>query len=106
MGRERVPSALPQLGGHVFKYDFSLPLPVFYQLVAAVRAKVGRLPGVVAVTGFGHMGDMNLHLNVVAAAKGAAAAPSLASILLSSDQGTVCGSAASSAGILAGSTHS
>lgn len=68
--RELVPSALARAGGHIFKYDFSLPLPVFYELIDVVRAKVARMPGVLAVTGHGHVGDMNVHLNVVCSAHG------------------------------------
>eukprot|EP01013_Petalomonas_cantuscygni_P002439 TRINITY_DN12503_c0_g1_i1.p1 TRINITY_DN12503_c0_g1~~TRINITY_DN12503_c0_g1_i1.p1 ORF type:complete len:649 (-),score=125.70 TRINITY_DN12503_c0_g1_i1:433-2379(-) len=63
--RERVPMALPRHDGHVFKYDMSLPLDHFYELVETVRMRV-RGSGAQCVVGFGHLGDFNLHLNVVA----------------------------------------
>jgi D-2-hydroxyglutarate dehydrogenase len=49
--------------GHVFKYDISLPIPYFYAIVEETRKKFTGLPA--SVKGFGHLGDGNLHLNVV-----------------------------------------
>ncbi|XP_058822704.1 D-2-hydroxyglutarate dehydrogenase, mitochondrial isoform X1 [Topomyia yanbarensis] len=48
--------------GYCFKYDISLPLDNFYDIVLAVRDRVG--PLATKVTGYGHIGDSNLHLNV------------------------------------------
>ncbi|XP_035891720.1 D-2-hydroxyglutarate dehydrogenase, mitochondrial [Anopheles stephensi] len=48
--------------GYCFKYDISLPLDQFYDIVLAVRERVGDLA--INVTGYGHVGDSNLHLNV------------------------------------------
>ncbi|PQE08233.1 D-lactate dehydrogenase 2 mitochondrial precursor protein [Rutstroemia sp. NJR-2017a BVV2] len=70
--REGISECLGHWGG-VYKYDLSIPLPELYSLVEDVRAKLDRagLIGdtdeypVVDVVGYGHMGDANLHLNVV-----------------------------------------
>ncbi|XP_065090993.1 D-2-hydroxyglutarate dehydrogenase, mitochondrial-like [Ochlerotatus camptorhynchus] len=48
--------------GYCFKYDISLPLDNFYDIVLATRERVGSLA--TKVTGYGHIGDSNLHLNV------------------------------------------
>lgn len=47
----------------MYKYDISLPVSDMYKLVDDMRQRVGHLPGVL-VTGYGHVGDGNLHLNV------------------------------------------
>lgn len=49
--------------GYVFKYDLSLPLTHFYEIVPAMRERVGDLA--TTVCGYGHVGDSNLHLNVL-----------------------------------------
>jgi (R)-2-hydroxyglutarate---pyruvate transhydrogenase len=63
--REGVPVALAQRG-HVFKYDVSLPLAHFYRLVEDTRARLAPWADShgVAVVGYGHLGDANVHLNV------------------------------------------
>ncbi|KAL8819183.1 MAG: hypothetical protein Q9223_002336 [Gallowayella weberi] len=69
--REGVPECLGHWGG-VYKYDVSIPLSDLYKLVEDTRARLNSagLIGdkdeqpVVAVVGYGHMGDSNLHLNV------------------------------------------
>jgi FAD/FMN-containing dehydrogenase len=58
--REGITAALSQAGA-VYKYDVSLPLAQLYELVEVMRA---RLEGEALVTGFGHLGDGNLHLNI------------------------------------------
>jgi D-2-hydroxyglutarate dehydrogenase len=52
--------------GLVYKYDVSLPLPLMYDLVEAVRERLpeGKHPSGAVVVGYGHLGDSNLHLNV------------------------------------------
>ena len=45
-----------------YKYDISLPLAGMYGLVEAVRERV---TDEVGVMGYGHIGDGNIHLNVV-----------------------------------------
>lgn len=69
--REGIPECLGHWGG-VYKYDVSIPLPQLYSLVEDTRERLtsAGLVGdddtypVVAVAGYGHMGDSNLHLNV------------------------------------------
>lgn len=69
--REGIPECLGHWGG-VYKYDLSIPLAELYQLVEDTRRRLedAGLVGddeehpVVAVVGYGHMGDSNLHLNV------------------------------------------
>lgn len=48
--------------GKVFKYDISLPLSKMYNIVEMIKSKFG---SVVNPLGFGHVGDGNLHLNVI-----------------------------------------
>uniref|UniRef100_A0A1I8NUP8 D-2-hydroxyglutarate dehydrogenase, mitochondrial n=1 Tax=Stomoxys calcitrans TaxID=35570 RepID=A0A1I8NUP8_STOCA len=48
--------------GYLFTYDLSLPLRSFYEIVKVVEARVGHMAK--RVCGFGHLGDLNLHLNV------------------------------------------
>ena len=41
--------------GYCYKYDVSLPLPHFYQLVLDMRQRLGS--SVTRVIGYGHVGD-------------------------------------------------
>lgn len=65
--REDIPVVCGELGGF-YTYDLSLPLPVMYDLIAEVDAHlksknlVGENQPVIAVCGFGHIGDGNLHI--------------------------------------------
>lgn len=59
--RESISTALIK-EGYVFKYDISLPLSHFYDIVPAMKERVGDLA--YRVCGYGHVGDSNLHLNV------------------------------------------
>ena len=69
--REGIPECIGHWGG-VYKYDLSIPLPQLYKLVEDTRERLiaAGLVGdddtypVVAVAGYGHMGDSNLHLNI------------------------------------------
>lgn len=69
--REGITECLGHWGG-TYKYDVSIPLKEMYQLVEDVKARMEQegLLGetddhpVVAVLGYGHMGDSNLHLNI------------------------------------------
>ncbi|WFD32451.1 (R)-2-hydroxyglutarate--pyruvate transhydrogenase [Malassezia sp. CBS 17886] len=72
--RESIPESLGHYG-KVYKYDISMPIEKMYELVEALRARLhecGLLarcgaPGLIkAVCGYGHVGDGNLHINVVA----------------------------------------
>lgn len=59
--REFIPTSLVQ-NAYCFKYDISLPLSHFYEIVPATKERVGDLAK--TVCGYGHIGDSNLHLNV------------------------------------------
>lgn len=59
--REKIGSAI-LTDGYCFKYDLSLPLTHFYEIVPATRERVG--DHAIRVCGYGHVGDSNLHLNV------------------------------------------
>ncbi|KAF9928038.1 hypothetical protein BGZ67_007195 [Mortierella alpina] len=69
--REGIPEACSKTGT-VYKYDLSIPVPVFYQMVEDMRARLdnagllGKDKEVDCVVGFGHIGDGNLHLNFAA----------------------------------------
>ncbi|OAA67377.1 D-lactate dehydrogenase 2 [Cordyceps fumosorosea ARSEF 2679] len=70
--RESVPEVSAHWGG-VYKYDVSIPLADMYSIVPDVNtrlAEAGLLGDseehpVLGCVGYGHMGDSNLHLNVV-----------------------------------------
>lgn len=59
--RELIPTALVK-DGFCFKYDLSLPLRSFYDIVNVLGGRAGHLA--TRVCGYGHLGDSNLHLNV------------------------------------------
>ena len=59
--RERIADSLLN-EGYCFKYDLSLPLKQFYEIVPTTAKHVGDLA--TYVCGYGHIGDSNLHLNV------------------------------------------
>ncbi|XP_062516143.1 D-2-hydroxyglutarate dehydrogenase, mitochondrial-like [Corticium candelabrum] len=59
--RERITEAL-RMEGNVYKYDVSIPVDKLYDLVDEMRIRTsGRAK---SVTGYGHLGDGNLHLNL------------------------------------------
>mmetsp|Transcript_13227 Transcript_13227/g.26868 ORF Transcript_13227/g.26868 Transcript_13227/m.26868 type:complete len:492 (-) Transcript_13227:1587-3062(-) len=62
--REGLPEAVAKAGTATFKYDVSLPLNSFYELVMATRQQLTGTEAI--VVGWGHIGDGNLHLNVAA----------------------------------------
>ena len=63
--REGVTEGLAHAGGGVYKYDLSVSLDHLYDLVEETRNHLKGIDGVLDVVGFGHIGDGNLHLNVV-----------------------------------------
>jgi len=73
--REFIPEAVSK-HGKAYKYDLSGPLPQLYQFVEKTRDHLTKLKVfdsnrrdktlIKAVAGYGHVGDGNLHLNVVA----------------------------------------
>lgn len=60
--REGVPEALTTYKA-MYKYDLSIPLEPMYDLVEEMRSRV---EDKALVVGYGHLGDGNLHLNLVA----------------------------------------
>jgi (R)-2-hydroxyglutarate---pyruvate transhydrogenase len=63
--REGITEGLAHAGGGVYKYDLSVGLENLYDLVEETRDHVKDVDGILDVVGFGHIGDGNLHLNVV-----------------------------------------
>ncbi|WOK99398.1 putative D-2-hydroxyglutarate dehydrogenase, mitochondrial [Canna indica] len=59
--REGISEASVKLGA-VYKYDLSLPLNNLYDIVEEMRARLGEAAKVI---GYGHLGDGNLHLNIM-----------------------------------------
>jgi len=59
--REGITGALSKSGA-VYKYDVSIPLAELYDLCDVMRERLAPLGAL--VTGFGHLGDGNLHLNI------------------------------------------
>lgn len=59
--REGITEALSK-SGRVYKYDVSIPLDQLYSLVEVMRDRLA--PVGAEVSGFGHLGDGNLHLNI------------------------------------------
>lgn len=64
--RECVAEALVH-DGYTYKYDISLPLERIYDIVIDMRRRLGKRAK--RVVGYGHLGDGNLHLNVVSQAQ-------------------------------------
>jgi len=69
--RESIPEVCSKVGA-VYKYDVSASLPLLYQLVEDIRTRLHNvglmgLPNapVKGVIGYGHVGDGNLHLNIM-----------------------------------------
>lgn len=69
--RESVPEAAGKYGS-VYKYDLSMPIPKMNELVEDMRARftqkglLGADKPIKTVVGYGHIGDGNLHINIVA----------------------------------------
>ncbi|CAH4019647.1 D-2-hydroxyglutarate dehydrogenase, mitochondrial isoform X1 [Pieris brassicae] len=59
--RESIPGA-GLLDGYVFKYDISIPLKNYYDIVLLLRKRMGNK--ITRVYGYGHIGDGNIHINV------------------------------------------
>lgn len=60
--RERIAEAL-LIDGYAYKYDVSLPLTKYYDLVEVMRERL-KQAGTRRICGYGHLGDFNLHFNV------------------------------------------
>ncbi|XP_011643622.1 D-2-hydroxyglutarate dehydrogenase, mitochondrial [Pogonomyrmex barbatus] len=60
--RERISEGVLR-DGYVFKYDISLPHSFFYEVVEVLRKRI-RDPRIVRISGYGHLGDGNIHVQV------------------------------------------
>ncbi|XP_076177409.1 D-2-hydroxyglutaric acid dehydrogenase isoform X2 [Ptiloglossa arizonensis] len=60
--RERISEAV-LFEGYVFKYDISIPLPYFYKVIEAVRDRLHN-QRITRISGYGHMGDGNIHVQI------------------------------------------
>ncbi|KAG5327186.1 D2HDH protein, partial [Pseudoatta argentina] len=60
--RERISEGVLR-EGYVFKYDISLPLSSFYTVIEVLRKQI-RDPRIIRISGYGHLGDGNLHVQV------------------------------------------
>lgn len=63
--REGIPEACSHLPGQVHKFDLSFPADKYYELVPLLRGQEPVLSGRIRVFGFGHVGDGNIHINLV-----------------------------------------
>lgn len=64
--REGIPEACSKQTGQVHKYDLSFPAGCYYDLVPILRAREDVQRAGIQVFGFGHVGDGNIHINLVA----------------------------------------
>ncbi|XP_050448521.1 D-2-hydroxyglutarate dehydrogenase, mitochondrial [Cataglyphis hispanica] len=60
--RERISEGVLR-DGYVFKYDISLPLTSFYKVIEVLRERLCD-PRIVRISGYGHIGDGNIHVQV------------------------------------------
>ncbi|KYN30873.1 D-2-hydroxyglutarate dehydrogenase, mitochondrial [Trachymyrmex septentrionalis] len=60
--RERISEGVLR-EGYVFKYDMSLPFSSFYEIIEVLRKQI-RDPRIIRISGYGHLGDGNLHIQV------------------------------------------
>jgi FAD/FMN-containing dehydrogenase len=60
--RELVGPSINETAQYQFKYDISLDISLMNKLTTEIREKVENYSTI--VTGYGHIGDGNLHINV------------------------------------------
>ncbi|XP_014480949.1 PREDICTED: D-2-hydroxyglutarate dehydrogenase, mitochondrial [Dinoponera quadriceps] len=60
--RERISEGVLH-DGYVFKYDISLPFSSYYEVVEVLRKRL-RDPRIIRISGYGHIGDSNIHVQV------------------------------------------
>lgn len=62
--RETITEGL-RIDGYSYKYDISLPMNVYYEVVNVMRKRLSSsTSNFVRICGYGHMGDGNMHFNV------------------------------------------
>ncbi|XP_014243138.1 D-2-hydroxyglutarate dehydrogenase, mitochondrial [Cimex lectularius] len=62
--RERIAESMAK-NHYIFKYDITLPLEKFYEVTRVMKEHMSKFGSRVEVTGFGHLGDGNMHLNLL-----------------------------------------
>ncbi|XP_012151768.1 D-2-hydroxyglutaric acid dehydrogenase isoform X2 [Megachile rotundata] len=60
--RERISEGVLR-EGYVFKYDVSTPVQSFYKVIEVLRERI-RDPRIIRISGYGHMGDGNIHVQI------------------------------------------
>lgn len=80
--REKIADALINIEGYCFKYDISLPLKHFYEIVPATRERCGELASFVC--GYGHVGGCE-NIQFFIFRSSSAKFPSLCTHIFSSD---------------------
>ncbi|KAF3429149.1 hypothetical protein E2986_05180 [Frieseomelitta varia] len=60
--RERISEGVLK-EGYVFKYDISIPLLSYYKVIEMIEERL-RDPRVIRISGYGHLGDGNIHVQV------------------------------------------
>lgn len=63
--REGIPEACSKLPGLVHKFDLSFPADCYYKLLPLIREIKSVKEKRIGVFGFGHVGDGNIHINLV-----------------------------------------
>ena len=63
--REGIPEACSKLPGLVHKFDLSFPANCYYNLLPLIRGFKSVKEGRIGAFGFGHVGDGNIHINLV-----------------------------------------
>lgn len=53
--RENITTSLLR-DGYSYKYDVSVPLKMFYQIIIDLRERLKNVPEVIRVCGYGHLG--------------------------------------------------
>ena len=62
--REGIPESLIR-EGYCYKYDISFPIRVVLDIVPILKERLAKVDPEARVLAYGHIGDANLHLNVV-----------------------------------------
>lgn len=60
--RERISEGVLR-EGYVFKYDISIPILSYYKVIEMIEERL-RDPRVIRISGYGHLGDGNIHVQV------------------------------------------
>ena len=61
--RENITSSLLK-DGYSYKYDISVPLEMFYQVIIDLRKRLGTASEVIRICGYGHLGEFCIYRDV------------------------------------------